>query len=271
MIGEKRLGLCLSAGGAKGLAHIGVLKVLEKYNIPIHSIAGTSSGALVGGLYSSTENIEAIEELALSLTKKKWMSLMLKDLRLFKKGLVTGDTLMKFLGDFIDNLEGRTTIGAGHHRLKIVAADILTGKREVFGGGPILEAVRASISLPLTFTPAELYGRLFVDGACIDPAPVDIPVTMRSNKVLLIATCGKEGLPFIGKLSKANILHNYSMNSTATIIRERSKLADLTLWPEVDDIDTLEFWKAKEAIAAGEKVAEENINKIKELVSFWRN
>ena len=83
-------------------------------------------------------------------------------------------------------------------------------------------------------------------------------------------TCPFKGMKFIGKQTKVNILHNYSMNSTAQLIRKSATLADLAISPEVESIDSLDFWKGEEAIKAGELAVEENIEEIKKLVAFWR-
>ena len=251
------IGLCLSSGGAKGLVHIGVIKQLEKAGIEIDAISGTSIGALIGGMYAYTKDIKKVEKFALSITKFKWYKTMLLDARPWGNGILAGRGIMKLVEEVIPK---HARIGDCKMQLDIIAVDLLTGKEVSFNAySNLLDAIRASISLPGTFKPVN---NRFVDGTCIDPAPVNrlYPGSIR----MLVATCKEHGLQIQTKMNIPGIMHTYMMNSTASLIRNSSKNADHTLWPEVDDVDTLDFWKAKQCIREGERIAR-NVGKIIKL------
>ena len=251
------IGLCLSSGGAKGLVHIGVIKQLEKAGIEINAISGTSIGALIGGMYAYTKDIKKIEEFALKITKFKWYKTMLLDARPWTNGILAGRGIMKMIEEVIPKY---ARIGDCKMQLDIIAVDLLTGKEVSFNAySNLLDAIRASISLPGTFKPFNNY---LVDGTCINPAPI---IYLDPFKyILMVATCREDGLAMQTKINIPGIMHTYMMNSTASLIRHSSKYADYTLWPNVDDVDTLEFWKAKECIEEGERIAR-NVGKIIKL------
>lgn len=247
--------LCLASGGAKGLIHIGAIKQLEKANAEIKNISGTSIGALIGGLYAYTKDIKAIEKVALEITKFSWYWTALKDFKGIGQGVLTGKHIMKLFQYIVP---AGAKIEDCKIPFKCVAADLVTGKRIVFSSGSLLDAIRASISLPVTFEPVHFWDHVLVDGTCLDPAPVD--VFFHRAPLLMIATCRQNGLYNADIKSKTGILHNYMLNSTNALIRKAAEKTDTTLWPEVDDIDTLEFWKAKQAIKEGERIVRKFIN-----------
>lgn len=247
-----KIGLCLSSGGAKGLVHIGVIKELEKQGIEIGAISGTSIGALIGGMYAYTGDIKLVEEFALSLTKFKWYKTMLMDLRPGLNGLLSGKGIMKLVEEVIPKY---ARIGDCKLELNIVAVDLVTGEEILFRAFDYLhDAIRASISLPGTFKP---FKNRYVDGTCANPAPVDKLYSPYNGKVLLVATCKEHGLEMQTKMTIGGIMHTYMMNSTDSLIRRAAQepYVTYTLWPNVDTVDTLEFWKAKQCIAEGERIA----------------
>ncbi|MDY6970494.1 MAG: patatin-like phospholipase family protein, partial [Spirochaetota bacterium] len=146
---RKRIALALGSGSARGLAHIGVLKVLNENQIPIHAIAGTSMGAFIGALYAAGLSVEQIEEIACNvdwmLTAKMFMP------TLPRSGFVEGTRIKKF----IRNIVGDLNIDDCIIPFASVAADIITGQEMVIQSGSLTEAVRASISIPMIFTPVK--------------------------------------------------------------------------------------------------------------------
>ena len=164
---KKKVALALSAGGAKGYAHIGVIKGLEEAGYEITSIAGTSMGALVGGLYAAGKLDEAYEWLK-SITD--WKVFKLADLKnLSHRGLIDGEyifeELHKIVGDVrIENLP---------ISFCCVAADLKTGEEKVFRSGRLLDAIRASVSMPVIFTPYAIRGKRYVDGGVVNGLPIN--------------------------------------------------------------------------------------------------
>ncbi|MFC1965114.1 patatin-like phospholipase family protein [Chloroflexota bacterium] len=165
---RKKIGLALGGGAARGLAHIGVLDILQKEGIPIDMVAGTSAGAIVGALYAQGKDAGQIKSLALEFGSRKLASFV--DPYLPKSGFIRGkkihDLLVSYIGDvrFSD--------------MKIpfvcVATDIETGEEVVINQGSVPEAVRASISIPGIFAVTRWEGRYLVDGGVVNPVPVNV-------------------------------------------------------------------------------------------------
>lgn len=157
--------LVLGAGGARGLAHIGVIEAIEARGLRIAAIAGSSMGALVGGIYASGR-LPAYREWALALTRTDVFRLL--DFGIGRPGLFTGDRLMEELQEIV-----------GQHRIEslpipftAVATD-LRAQREVWlTRGSLFDAIRASMAIPLVFTPVKLGGRELVDGGLLNPVPI---------------------------------------------------------------------------------------------------
>ncbi len=177
----KKIGLALGSGGARGIAHIGVLEVLEEYGIPIDAIAGTSIGAVVGALYAVGIPLKQLKDFSLSLNRKKTMALF--DPTLNFSGMFSGKriiTLLKELG-----LEGVT-----FSDLKIpfsaVATDMYSGKKVIINRGSVVMAVRASSSIPMVFAPVIYKNYYLVDGGVIDPVPVDVVKNMGADIVIAV-------------------------------------------------------------------------------------
>lgn len=157
--------LVLGAGGARGLAHIGVIEAIEARGLRIAAIAGSSMGALVGGIYASGQ-LPAYRDWALGLTRSDVFRLL--DFGIGRPGLFTGDRLMGELQQIV-----------GQHRIEslpipftAVATD-LRAQREVWlTRGPLFDAIRASMAIPLVFTPVKFEGRELVDGGLLNPVPI---------------------------------------------------------------------------------------------------
>lgn len=169
---RQRIGLVLSSGGAKGFAHIGVLKVLLEAKIPIHCIVGTSAGAIIGGLYTSGMPVKEIEDLATGLTIRDMVRLFMPSLE--RGGFIDGDRVAKFLKPYIKD-KGIEDLSP---KFACVATDILRGERVIFKRGKLLEAIRASIAIPGIYTPLILEDYVLVDGGVLAPLPIDIAFSM---------------------------------------------------------------------------------------------
>jgi len=177
-----KFGLALGSGSARGLAHVGVIQVLEAYNIPINIIAGTSIGSVVGSLYSAGASIDQLEEAALSI--KKSTTLFLIDPALTHSGLISGKKIEEMLNDLA--LEDKT-----FDDLKIpfaaVATDIESGAEVILTQGKVIDAVRASISIPGIFTPVKYQNYYLVDGGVVDPVPVDVVQKMGADIIIAVS------------------------------------------------------------------------------------
>ncbi len=171
------IGLALGSGGLRGLAHIGVLKVLEREGIPVNYIAGCSIGSLIGSLYAAGLDSETIFKLAKNLKRRHWIDFVIP-----KMGLVAGDRTL----ETVRLLTQRKHFDELAIPLAVVAADLNTGQEVVFRDGEVAHAVRASISVPGVFVPYNYDGRLLVDGAVVNPTPMDIVHSMGADIVIAV-------------------------------------------------------------------------------------
>ena len=155
-----KIGLALGSGGARGIAHIGVIKALLEAGIPIHMIAGTSMGALVGACYAADTNIALLEDIALKSNLRKMAQLLDPKLTLLSAGILHGGRVENFLKSII----GDKQIEDCEIPYSAIATDIRTGKEMILNKGPLLKAVRASISIPVVFVPVKYGSAYLVDG-----------------------------------------------------------------------------------------------------------
>lgn len=191
-----KVGLALSGGGTKGFAHVGVLEVLERHNIPIDYIAGTSMGAVVGALYASGISVPDLKLLA---KETKWKNLV--DFTLPDKGILSGNKIENFMRILLKNKKFKDL----NIPTQVVATDISGGKKVVFKKGDVASAVRASISLPSIFVPHQYKGKLLVDGGVLDPVPVQVVREMGADVVIAVDLSTKtKDVVIDSKTMKAN-------------------------------------------------------------------
>jgi NTE family protein len=176
---SRKIGLALGGGGARGWAHVGVLRALEEEGIPIHCVAGTSIGALVGGVYAR-DKLHALEELANDFGIGNLLSLI--DMSFPGLGLVHGqrvrDLLSKYLLDA--KIEDCTI------PFRCVATDFLLKEEVVFKSGSMVEAVRASMAVPGLFVPSQHGDAYLVDGGVINPVTVNVVKAMGADVVIAV-------------------------------------------------------------------------------------
>jgi NTE family protein len=269
---RKKVGLALGGGGARGLAHIGVLKILEKYNIPIDYISGTSIGALIGALYSAEPNAKKLEKECL---ETNWNSLF--DYTFPSEGLIKGEKIEKFLQEKLDKLN--------FNQLKIplfiTAFDIGNKQEIIFNKGEVAKAVRASISIPGIFVPVENNGRILVDGSITDLIPTkilkkegaDIIIAVNVDYVHEKKPTFKEEARFSSEKKKIPGVISTISKSLQVMEAEASKAeldldkADLVLNLNLENISTLDFSKVKETIKKGQLAANRSIKKLQRLTN----
>lgn len=180
LFAKKKIGLVLGSGAARGLAHVGAVKVLQEQRIPIDCIVGTSIGALVGACYARNGDITEFEQVVLKTDFKRFLGLVDVNLALMSKGLVQGNKVKELLKPLI----GDVTFKDLQIPLAVVATDVYTGEEVVLREGSVLEAVRASISMPVIFTPVKIGERFLIDGGVVNPLPVNVARSMGAGTVL---------------------------------------------------------------------------------------
>lgn len=175
----KTVGLALGSGGAKGWAHIGVLRALEAAGIKIDYVAGTSIGAVVGAFYAIGE-LDALEEFIYPLDWKKIVSLL--DLVFPRQGLLDGDKVYSLLAEHLLERQMEDTLTP----FCCVSTNLSTRQVVCLDSGPMVDAVRASLSIPGIFTPAQREGSYLVDGGLVNPLPINIARDMGADVVIAV-------------------------------------------------------------------------------------
>ena len=263
----KKIGLALGGGAARGLAHIGVLEVLEKEGIPIDMIAGTSAGAAIGALYAQGKDTSQIKNLVADLGWKRLAPLI--DLALPKTGFIEGRKIKELLRLII----GDKKFGDLKVPLACVATDIMTGEEVVIDRGSVLEGVRASISIPVIFTVVKWKGRYLVDGSLVNPVPVSVLKQMGADFIIAVNVI-PDMRERVHRVSKGQIegfkepnIFGVMMQSiyiaTYSLVRSSLEGADIVIEPELAHIGYGDFHRAQECILQGKRSAEESIPSIK--------
>jgi NTE family protein len=175
-----RIGVALGSGGARGWAHIGVLDALREAGIDIHCVAGASMGALVGAAFAAGR-LADLRQVAVELDWKRVLGYF-AELSLSGSGLIDGRKIRRFLSEYVGaiNIERLTLPYAA------VATDIETGREVVLRAGNVVEAVRASISIPGLFTPGRRDGAFLVDGGLVNPIPVSVARALGADAVIAV-------------------------------------------------------------------------------------
>lgn len=175
-----KIGLALGGGGPRGLAHIGVIKVLVDHGIPIHYIAGTSAGALIGGMYAYTRDIKKVESYILEKNKLEMLSYIIDPS--LRGGFFEGNKLEQFIKGFM----GDCTFSDLRIPFVAVAVDLKTGKKVHLHKGLLSKAIHASSAIPMVFKPVDIDNHLLVDGAVLSSVPVETAFQMGADVVIAV-------------------------------------------------------------------------------------
>ena len=251
-----KIGLALGSGGARGFAHAGVIKVLEEENIPIHMIAGSSMGALVGALYASGMSTERLYRLAMAFRRNDYI-----DWTLPKMGLIAG----RHIKQFISVMTKQKRIEDARIPLAVVATDLQKGKKVVFREGNIADAVRASISIPGIFVPERLNGRLLVDGGVIDRVPATVVRDMGADVVIAVDVASVKKNDALTSIFDV-ILQSLDIIQ-AELASHRIAQADIVIRPQLERYSSYAFTHAKEMIQMGEEAARQQLPIIRQLLA----
>jgi len=277
---QQSVSLVLSSGGARGIAHIGVIEELERQGFEIKSIAGSSIGALVGGIYASG-NLKVYRDWMCNLDKKAVFNLV--DFTLSTNGLVKGNKVIKELKKIVPDLN----IEDLPISYTAVATDIKHKKEVVFEEGSLYEAIRASISVPTVFKPYMFDGKVLIDGGVLNPIPINR--VKRSNNDLLIAVdvnspilsekqvadkklsteeevelnyfsfLMKKGFQFLPKLPAKQLNYYSLLSQTASLMIQQISAMSIEMYqPDIlikipmNSYGPFHFYKSEEIITAGE-------------------
>ncbi|MFD3448027.1 patatin-like phospholipase family protein [Microbacteriaceae bacterium 4G12] len=256
---EPKIGLALGSGGAKGFAHIGVIKVLRDAGIPIHVIAGSSMGALVATFYAAGCDVNRLYQLAKIFKRKYYL-----DFTVPKMGFIAGKRVKDMIKMFTYNkhLEQLDIPTA------VVATDILTGEKVVFTKGSIADAVRASISIPGIFVPERVDGRLLVDGGVVDRIPVSVVKELGADIVLAVDV---SPVKINGEVTSIYDVIIQSIEIMQhELVHYRQIASDLMMHPAVEEFSSRAFTNIEEIVRVGEEEAEKHIATIHTLIANWK-
>ncbi|MFT3791667.1 MAG: patatin-like phospholipase family protein [Rudaea sp.] len=275
--------LVLGGGGARGAAHIGVLKVIERERIPIDCITGTSMGAVVGGLYAAGYDSAEIEAVLKSIDWKDMFNddpvrenlpmrrkedelrflggieLGLRDGKIaLPRGAIQGQKLQLLLRRLLLSTLQTTNFDDLPIPFRSIATDIDSGEKVVFAQGDLPMAIRASMSVPAAFAPIHYQGHLLVDGAVVDNVPIDEARKLGGERLIVVDV----GAPLVREKDLTSSFAIANQMLTAMMKRETDAQlrtlgpADLLLVPPLGDFSSAAFDRTPEAVGYGEQVAE---------------
>jgi len=259
----KKLALVLGGGAAKGYAHVGVIKELEKNGIKPDLIVGTSMGALVGGMYASGKTVTELEMLASKFNSLGSFSLISA---LFKDNILNINNVKKILD--------KELLGKSYEECKIkfvsIATDLATGEAAQFSSGNLRDGVMASISIPGVFPRCKINGKYYADGGIVNNLAEDVAKELMPNAVIVsvdvlgdyakqVETCKLKTLESVINAMTIFITNN---------IKNKPQLADLRLTMTMPSVSQLDFTSktSEKTIRKGQLFTKKHIAKIKELL-----
>lgn len=247
---KSKVALALAGGGARGLAHIGAIEELESRGFEVSAVAGTSMGALVGGMYAAG-HLDEFTEWMLTLDRYKVFSLV--DFTFSSEGLVKGNRIMRVMQEMVPDMQ----IEQMAVPFAAVAADLLTGREVVLNSGGLYDAIRASISIPSVFRPVHRDGMVLVDGGTVNPLPLN---RVRREEGDLLVAVDVSGAFCADPISRENASLSYYKLLVASsqimqqhitqLMCDRYK-PDILVELPADCFGMFEFYRAREIIEAG--------------------
>ena len=285
---DRRIGLVLSGGTAKGLAHIGILKILDEEKVPIEYVTGTSMGSIIGGMYSVGYTPEEIEEIAVSMD---WMSLFNDKIERKDKGAVRNSIedknstvipIKNFMPKLPSGVVGGKTasqklneIFYGALRVEdfkkfprkfaAVATDLESGEGVMIDKGSIATAIRESLSIPSVFAPIRDGKRLYIDGGVVRNLPVQDAKVLGADYTIGVNVGDGFTKRDESKMNLIDVITDTTTIAGRQEVERQIRMLDLYMKPDLEKYEAYDFSKIKELIAAGEAVARANINEIRKL------
>lgn len=258
-----RVILVLGGGGAKGLSHIGVLRVLREERIPIDEVVGVSVGALIGASHAGGLTDIELESMANEIGWNK----LTKVSQTTALKMILSDELLSTEGmeRYLQRHIGDKTFADLPIPFSCVVTDIRTGERVILNEGSVAFAARASATIPGVFKPVAYRQRLLVDGGLVDNLPTDV-VSARADYDVVVAVLPKADKLPTEKITVFRAMARSIEIQGAATVRENRKMADVIIEPEVGDIGIADLRRSRECIEAGTLAAREAALEIKNLL-----
>ncbi len=274
-----RIGLALGGIAARGISHIGVLKVLEEHNIPIDMIAGSNTGAIIGAAYALGMRAADLEQLVLQWDPHLPL-LSIRDFHPFRGGLLSHHRILKLISEFIP---ADLTFQDLKIPLRIITMALDTGKEVALSSGSLLKAIEASIAMPGIFPPVKYDNTFLLDGSIINPVPISDLVEMNADILVGVNSFApltpsyspppKQYSSLVGyteNLKMIDVIIRSFQNLQYEISTAKGMIADVTIAPEVLGYTWNDFDKAPGILEAGKKAAEQMLPELKHIIRTRR-
>ena len=268
-----RVGLALSGGGARGLAHIGVLKVFEEQGVPIHAIAGTSMGGLVAAAYASGMSPSDLENAAMKMANLRELAALV-DFRPPRRGLLASEHVRKYLSRFVSE---DLTFNELRFPVAMPAVDLKSGREYTLQDGNVLDAVMATSAFPGVFPPVEIDERQLVDGSVLNNLPIELARMLGADVVIAVYVTAAFDADQLDDQANDSVVRRgitkdimrVALIITRTMTERNLEDAppDLLLCPPIPaDAGAFSgFTRSAEIIAAGETCTREYLQKIRKI------
>ncbi len=256
-ISVRGIGLALSGGAARGIAHIAVLETLELEGIPIAAIAGTSAGSVIGALYAAGM---PLREMRRVLLNTKW-----KDVLKFtipRQGLISSEGIYRFMEDILPVKR----FSSLRIPFAAVATDLKTAEKVVLTGGSIARAVQASCSLPVIFTPTEINKKTLVDGGVASQVPVRAVQEELGTRHVVAVNVNYQARELDEYDNIIKIATHLSVLWATRNAREEEKLADVVIQVSAKGVSLYDLSRSRELLRRGRKAAEDKLPEIRALL-----
>ncbi len=281
------VGLTLSGGGAKGLAHVGVLHIIDSLGIKIDYVTGTSMGSIVGGMYASGYTASELEEIALTLDwpslfsgrsnlrythpgKRQDFGRYIVELPIenwsikFPSGAIEGQQMWNVLSEIFFNVRNINDFNDLPIPFACVATDVVTGDAVILNSGDIVAAIRASISIPSVFTTIEIDNRQLVDGGVVMNFPVVVAKDMGADFIIGV-NVSRGAIVNDNLKTPLEIIYQMGTYLDARNFKKNRELTDIYLEPDLEEYSVASFADVKEIIERGKQIARKNIDQLLEL------
>ncbi|SDB90147.1 patatin-like phospholipase family protein [Acinetobacter boissieri] len=258
---EPIIALALGGGGAKGFAHIGVIKVLEAHGIKPQIVTGTSAGSFVGSIYASGKTAAQMQTLADQLKESD-----IRDLTLSRQGFIVGQKLQ----DYVNSHIGNKPIEQFPIRFAAVATQLNNGQKTEFIRGNAGQAVRASCSIPNVFIPATINKIQYVDGGLVSPIPVKTAKSMGADLIIAVDISARPDNSNKNTTSLWGLLDQTINIMGQQSIQEELKYANVVITPKVNQLGVMDLSSARTAISAGEKATQQQIIAIEAAIQQFK-
>ncbi len=282
-----KVGLTFSGGGAKGLAHVGVLHIIDSLGIKIDYVTGTSMGSIVGGMYAAGYTASELEEIALKLDwpslfssrsslrythpgKRKDFGRYIVELPIenwsikFPSGAIEGQQMWNVLSDIFFNVRNINDFNNFPIPFACVATDVLTGDTVVLNSGDIVAALRASMAIPSVFTTIEIDRRQLVDGGVVMNFPVVVAKDMGADFVIGV-NVSRRAREAHNLKTPLEIMYQMGTYLDARSFEKNRKLTDIYLEPDLEEFTAASFNNVQEIIERGKQIARKNMDQFLEL------